>query len=220
MIAVLVTIYTAIVLVLFKFRLLRPRPYPIALVALAGVFVVGVVVAWSLSAPMSSKLVTTQYVIALVPYVKGQVKTVHARANQPVKRGDLLLEIDPAPYQYTLNQREGQLRAAKANVEQAQAGAKTAQAALNKARAADMLAKTQEQIALNIKAEPAEKHLIAALCSAPLSGLKNHRSRWSRSNGPARQVCRAEYSSSTPPTALMRSSGTSSVLSSLSILPE
>src|SRR5262245_31413829 len=113
MIAVLVTIYTAIVLVLFKFRVLKPRPYTIALVALAGVFVVvGVVVTWTLSFPMSSKLVTTQYLVALVPYVKGHVKAVHAQANQPMERGDLLLEIDPAPYQYTVNQREGQLRAA------------------------------------------------------------------------------------------------------------
>jgi membrane fusion protein (multidrug efflux system) len=152
MIAVLVTIYTAIVLALFKFRVLKPRPYPIVLVALAGLFVIGgVVVAWTLSAPISSKLVTSQYVVVLVPYVKGQVKTVHAQANQPMKKGDLLLEIDPEPYQYTVNQREGQLRAAKANVEQAQAAARTAQAAINKAMAADTLAKTQEQIALNIK---------------------------------------------------------------------
>jgi multidrug resistance efflux pump len=152
MIAVLVTIYTAIVLVLFKFRVLKPRPYPIALVALARLFLIGgVVVAWTLSAPMSSKLVTTQYVVALVPYVKGQVKTVHAQANQPMKKGDLLLEINPAPYQYTVNQREGQLQAAKANVEQAQPAARTAQAALKKTMAADALAKTQEQIALNIK---------------------------------------------------------------------
>jgi multidrug resistance efflux pump len=89
--------------------------------------------------------------VALVPYVKGQVKSVHAQANQPVKKGDLLLQIDPEPYQYTVNQREGQLRAAKANVEQAQAAAATAQAALNKAMAADKLAKTQEEIALNVK---------------------------------------------------------------------
>src|SRR6478609_3453464 len=128
MVTVLIAIYTAIVLVLFKLKVVRPRPYPIALVALVGVFIIGgVVVAWKLSAPMSSKLVTTQYVVALVPYVKGQVKSVHAQANQPVKKGDLLLQIDPEPYQYTVNQREGQLRAAKANVEQAQAAAATAQ---------------------------------------------------------------------------------------------
>jgi multidrug resistance efflux pump len=111
--------------------------------------------------------------------VKGQVKAVHAQANQPMKKGDLLLEIDPAPYQYTVDQLQSQLKAAKANVEQAEAAqdaananvekardgiaqaqasvdqakaaVTNAQAGLNKAKAADELAKTQEQIALNIQ---------------------------------------------------------------------
>jgi multidrug resistance efflux pump len=180
MIAVLLTIYTAIVLVLFKLKLVKPRPYPIALIVVAGIFIVGgVVVAWALSAPISPKLVTSQYVVQLVPYVKGQVKAVHAQANQPMKKGDLLLEIDPAPYQYTVDQLQAQLKAAKANVEQAEAAqdaananiekardgiaqaqasvdqakaaVANAQAGLNKAKAADELAKTQEQIALNIQ---------------------------------------------------------------------
>jgi multidrug resistance efflux pump len=180
MIAVLLTIYTAIVLVLFKLKLVKPRPYPIALIVVAGIFIIGgVVVAWALSAPISPKLVTTQYVVQLVPYVKGQVKTVRAQANQPMKKGDLLLEIDPAPYQYTVDQLQAQLKAAKANVEQAtaaqdaananvekardgiaqatasvdqaKAAVANAQAGLNKAKAADELAKTQEQIALNIQ---------------------------------------------------------------------
>jgi hypothetical protein len=87
--------------------------------------------------------------------------------------------IDPAPYQYTVDQLEAQLKASKANVDQAQAGAQAAdanvtkakagvtqaqaavdqakagvanaQANLNKAKASDDLAKTQEQIALNIQ---------------------------------------------------------------------
>ena len=73
MIAVLLTIYTAIVLVLFKLKLVKPRPYPIALIVVGGIFIVGgVVVAWVLSAPISPKLVTSQYVVQLVSYVKGQ----------------------------------------------------------------------------------------------------------------------------------------------------
>jgi multidrug resistance efflux pump len=180
MIAVLVTIYTAVVLVLFKLKLVKPRPYPIALTALVGIFMIGgVVVAWTLSAPISPRLVTTQYVVQLVPYVKGQVKAVYAQANQPMKRGDVLLEIDPAPYQYTVDQRDAQLKAAKASVEEAQAasaaadanvakakgGLAQAQASVEQAKAAvvnaraslartkasDELAKTQEQIALNIQ---------------------------------------------------------------------
>src|SRR5262245_50717579 len=129
MIAFLTLIYTAVVVVLFKFKVLKPRPYPIAGVAVAGLLIIGgVVVAWFLCAPMSSRVVTTQYVVQLVPYVKGQVKKVHAQANQPLKKGDLLLEINPEPYQYTVNQLEAQLAAARDNVKQSQAALKAADA--------------------------------------------------------------------------------------------
>jgi multidrug resistance efflux pump len=102
---------------------------------LAGVFMIGgVVVVWTQAAPISSKLVTSQYVVQLVPYVKGQVKSVHAQPNQPVKKGDLLLEIDPAPYQYTVDRIEAQLNAAKAAVKEAEAGVEAANANVQKAK--------------------------------------------------------------------------------------
>src|SRR5258708_33509275 len=123
MIAFLTIVYTAIVVVLFKLKLLKPRPAPIAGCVVAGVLILGsVIVAWFLSAPMSSRLVTSLYVVQLVPYVKGQVLKVHAQGSQPVKKGDLRLEINPAPYQYTLNQVTAQLKSANANIKQSQAG--------------------------------------------------------------------------------------------------
>src|SRR5262249_396380 len=181
MIAFLVTVYAAIVLIFFKFKLLKPRPYPIAIVILAGVLMLGgVVVAWTQSAPMSGNLVTSQYVVQLVPYnVKGYVKKVIARANEPLKKGDLLLEIDPTPYQYAVDQIDAQLNAAKANVTQSRANVdaahantqkaadavQQAQAALRQAngalanaqanvakwRAAYDLAKTEEAMAVNLQ---------------------------------------------------------------------
>ena len=181
MIAFLVTVYAAVVLTLFKLKLLKPRPYPIAIVVLAGVLMLGgVVVAWTQCAPMSGNLVTSQYVVQLVPYnVKGYVKKVFAKANESLKRGDPLLEIDPAPYQYAVDQIDAQLMAAKANVKQSQANldaahantqkagdaVQQAQAALRQAngalanaqanaakwRAAYDLAKTEEAMAVNLQ---------------------------------------------------------------------
>jgi membrane fusion protein, multidrug efflux system len=169
MIAFLIVIYVAAVLVLFKVMHIKPTAYLVASMILVGVFMIGgVVVVWTQAAPITEKMVTSQYVVQLVPYVKGQVKTIHAQANQPLKKGDLLLEIDPAPYQYTVSQVEAQLLASKANVKQAEAGVVTANAAvpnaqanLAKAKAADDLAKTQEQIALNI--QRADKAAISVL---------------------------------------------------------
>jgi membrane fusion protein, multidrug efflux system len=152
MIAILIIAYSAVVVVLFKVLHLKPRPNLIAVLIVAGVLMIGgVVVAWMQSAPITEKLVTSQYVVQLVPYVKGQVKQVYAQANQPMKKGDLLLEIDPTPYQYAVDQLEAQLKVSKANIEQAKASEMNAQANLAKAKAADELAKTQEQIALNIQ---------------------------------------------------------------------
>ena len=66
---------------------------------------------------------------------------MHAQVNQPIKKGDILLEIDPAPYQYAVNQLQAAL-------EQAKAGVANAKANLNKAIAADDLAKIKERNAL------------------------------------------------------------------------
>src|SRR5262249_7451062 len=135
-IAAFTLLYTGIVLVLFKLKLVKPRPLPIAWTVVAGVLIIGgIVVAWSLGAPMSSRVVTSQYVIQLVPYVKGQVKQIHAVANQPVKQGDLLLEINPEPYQYKVDQVQGQLQAAQDNVKQAGAGLQAARANVVKSQA-------------------------------------------------------------------------------------
>jgi multidrug resistance efflux pump len=178
MIALLVIVYATVVVVLFNVLKIKPTAFRIAGILVAGVLMIGgVVVAWTLSAPISKKLVTTQYVVQLVPYVKGQVKAVHAQGSQPMKKGDLLLEIDPAPYQFTVDQVEAQLKASKANVdqakaafeaananvakakdgitqaqaalEQAKAGVANAKANLSKAMASDDLTKTQEKIALS-----------------------------------------------------------------------
>ena len=96
-----------------------------------------------------------------------------------MKKGDLLLEIDPTPYQYAVDQIDAQLNAAKANVKQSRANldaahasakkaadaVQQAQAALNGAdgalanaqanaakwRAAYDLAKTEEAMAVNLQ---------------------------------------------------------------------
>lgn len=136
MIAFLTVVYTALIIILFKLKVLRPRPYAIAGVAIGGLLIIGgVVVAWFLCAPMSQRVVTNQYVIQLVPYVKGQVRKVHAQANQQVKKGDLLLEINPDPYQFTVNQLEAQFASAKENVQQSQAALDAAEANVVKAEA-------------------------------------------------------------------------------------
>jgi multidrug resistance efflux pump len=184
MIAFLVNSYAILVYLRIKFKILKPRPFPIAWTLLGGVLLIGgIVVAWVQCAPVSSRVVSTQYVIQLVPYVKGQIRKVYAQPLKPLKKGDLLLEINPEPYEFTLRQVQAQLQSAKDTVQQAaagvenaeasvakakagvtqteaalkqaQAGVATAEDAVKKVQAQDELAKTEEQIALNLqKSDP------------------------------------------------------------------
>jgi multidrug resistance efflux pump len=155
---------------------LKLGPKGIAWLAVGfGIPVVAVVIFWHLDVPMSSRVVTTQYVVQLVPYVKGQVKKVCGQANQPLKKGDLLLEIDPAPYQYAVSQLEAQLagtrdtvkqkqaalEASEANVAKAGADIKQAQATITQSKAA----LTNAQAAL-AKAQAALTHAQAAVTKA------------------------------------------------------
>ena len=136
MIAFLLIIYVTFVVLIFKVFKVPPRPWPIALMVTLGVVMLGtVVVLWMLAAPISSKAVVTRYAVQLVPYVKGQVIAIPAKPNVPLKKGDILYEIDPAPYQFTYDQVSGQLAAAKSNVAQLEAGVRASGAAIKRAEA-------------------------------------------------------------------------------------
>jgi membrane fusion protein (multidrug efflux system) len=56
-------------------------------------------------------------IISIAPKVSGQVKQVHVRHNQPVKAGDLLIEIDPRDLQVASEQKKAATESARANVE-------------------------------------------------------------------------------------------------------
>lgn len=54
--------------------------------------------------------------ISVAPRVEGQVIHLYVDDNQEVKKGDLLLEIDPQPYQVKLEQAEASLKAERAKL--------------------------------------------------------------------------------------------------------
>jgi membrane fusion protein, multidrug efflux system len=62
------------------------------------------------------------HVTPVSPKVSGYVAKVHVRANQQVKKGDLLVEIDPRDYQARLDQAKAALAAGEARLKEAQTG--------------------------------------------------------------------------------------------------
>src|SRR5579859_1027568 len=55
-------------------------------------------------------------VISLAPKVAGQINKVYVTANQAVKAGELLVELDPRDLQVVLEQKQAAVAAAQANV--------------------------------------------------------------------------------------------------------
>jgi multidrug resistance efflux pump len=154
MIAFMTIIYVAAILVVFKVLKVPPRPWPIAIFVVAGVLMIGtIVVLWTLAAPISTRAVVNRYVVQIVPYVKGQVTSIPAKPNVPLKKGDVLYTIDPTPYQYALSQIEAQIQAAKSNVLQAEAGLQAAQASIAKANAELATSTTAYEVAETISEE-------------------------------------------------------------------
>lgn len=75
-------------------------------------------------------------VYPIIPRVSGPVLEVKVADNQAVKKGDVLVTVDPADYQQRVNAAEAALAAARANVVAARASVGTAQANVSTARAA------------------------------------------------------------------------------------
>jgi multidrug efflux system membrane fusion protein len=54
--------------------------------------------------------------VGVAPQVTGQIVAVHVIDNQPVKRGDPLVTIDPVPFQLVIAQRQAEIEEAKAQI--------------------------------------------------------------------------------------------------------
>jgi membrane fusion protein, multidrug efflux system len=86
--------------------------------------------------------------VAVAPQVTGQVIAVHVTDNQQVKRGDLLLTIDPVPFQLAVAQKQAEIDETKAQVAADQDTIASARDTLSSETAAlDFARVTQERTA-------------------------------------------------------------------------
>jgi len=133
-------------------------------------------------------------IIQVSARVAGQVLRVHARDNQHVERGDLLLEIDPSDYETRLSQAKAQLADATARASGAQSGLAVTstvtdavliqtRAALEVARAqVEVLSRRQAQEQAGVRAaeanlQQAEARRAAATAEAERAGVDASRYR-------------------------------------------
>jgi multidrug resistance efflux pump len=104
---------------------------------LAALIVVSL--AWYLAsdryAPYTSQARVQGYVIGVAPEVAGNVTRVAVANNTDVEAGQLLFEIDPAPYRIALARAESELENARRQVEAGNAAVEAARANLDAAEA-------------------------------------------------------------------------------------
>jgi multidrug resistance efflux pump len=118
----------ALWLVFSRFKLVRWGWLSGTISVLIGVFILATFLALFNYLTPAGKVTVTGKVIEVTPNVTGQIVAIPVKTNVPVKTGDVLFQIDPAPFQYKVAQLQASLAAArqqtqilKSNYEQATA---------------------------------------------------------------------------------------------------
>jgi multidrug resistance efflux pump len=137
----------ALWLVFSKFRLVSWGWLSGTVAILVGAFILAIFLALFNYLTPSGRVTVAGRVVEVTPNVTGQIVAIPVKPNVPVKMGDVLFQIDPAPFQYKVTQLKASLAAAKqqveilkSNYEQATANVAglSAQVAFNTQRNADI----------------------------------------------------------------------------------
>jgi len=147
MLIILCLYVVALWLVFSKFKIVRWGWLSGTIAIVIGAFILATFLALFNYLTPSGRVTVTGRVVEVTPNVTGQIIVIPVKPNMPVKSGDVLFQIDPAPFQYKVSQLQASLAAAKqqteilkSNYEQATANVAglTAQQAYNKKRLADI----------------------------------------------------------------------------------
>jgi multidrug resistance efflux pump len=109
---------TLIWLALCKLKLVRLSLLSGMIAAATGLIMLAMGTALCNYLTPAGRFVIVSTVTQIIPNVSGQVVAISVKPNQPVKRGDVLFQIDPAPFQYKVSQLEAALAQAKQQTDQ------------------------------------------------------------------------------------------------------
>jgi multidrug resistance efflux pump len=113
---------------------IRPFLITLAAVALAGLL------GWAMwgvymEAPWTRNATVRAYVVTMAPEVAGRIVELHVVDNKYVRKGDLLLVIDPTNFRIAVSQSEAAVQQAQANVQNIEAQMTVQQAQINASQA-------------------------------------------------------------------------------------
>jgi multidrug resistance efflux pump len=117
-------------------RRLEIRPFLITLAAVALAGLLG----WAMwgvymEAPWTRDATVRAYVVTMAPEVAGRIVELHVVDNKYVRKGDLLLVIDPTNFRIAVSQAEAAVQQAQANVQNIDAQMNVQQAQINASQA-------------------------------------------------------------------------------------
>jgi multidrug resistance efflux pump len=162
----------ALWLVFSKFRLVRWGWLSGTVAVLVGVFILATFLALFNYLTPSGRVTVAGRVVEVTPNVTGQIVAIPVKPNVPVKMGDVLFQIDPAPFQYKVTQLQASLAGAKqqaeilkSNYEQATANVAglAALVAFNTQRNADIQRLTSEGANSTFQAQDRQNQYETAL---------------------------------------------------------
>ena len=115
---ILLGIYSFFVWLIFiKLKLLPwTTPFKVAVAIIPVVAMVTMLLLLNIFAPTTTDVRVVKYVVPIVAQVKGRVIEVPVENNRPVKKGDVLFQIDPTPYEIEVRSLEAQLVSDEAKV--------------------------------------------------------------------------------------------------------
>ncbi|WP_137297538.1 HlyD family secretion protein [Psychromonas sp. SP041] len=85
--------------------------------------------------PLTPQAMATRVVTKVTPQISGKIQTIAVTNNQPVKKGDLLFAIDPAPYQLAISEAQLALEQARQDNAELDASLLAAKADINASKA-------------------------------------------------------------------------------------
>ncbi|TCK44612.1 multidrug resistance efflux pump [Paraburkholderia sp. BL8N3] len=157
MLELIVCTYALVVwLVFIKLKLLPWNIKSQVGVVAFGAFALAVLVfTINVTAPSTGDVRVTNYVVEIVPRVTGRVIEVPVEGNRLIKKGDVLLRIDPEPFELQVRQLEAQLVGGKANAQELERDLQLAQNNTAAAQAPLQLARTRLQQSIELAAKGA-----------------------------------------------------------------
>jgi len=139
----LILLYVAICIAIFKVFRIPVNEWSLATAALGGIVgLSALLLTMNYNHPFSMNARIYYSVTPILPAVSGRVVDVPVTPNAPLKEGDVLFKIDPAPFQYAVDEKAAQLADAKQNVESLKSQLDEATAQADRARSQQQLAQS------------------------------------------------------------------------------